>query len=146
MPDPQAERRAIRSRIKTHLVDPNPGIVWILREDIGTSTAKPPPSQDHVIIDILPARSSQAAMGTPRLFRTRGVLVFRIATPLDKGSARNEEIAGIIMPKFRGVLDTSVSPAVRYFTPLWTPRDPDDEDVWFIGRLSVDWQADYNEP
>lgn len=144
MPDVQAMRQAIRSRIKTRLVDLNPGIDWILREDVGTSTGKPMPGDSHVIIDILPARSRLAGTGNPRLFRTRGTLVFRIATPLGGGSGPNEAIAGIIAPEFRALLDTSVSPHVRYFTPLWTPWELP-EDVWFVGRTVVEWEVDFNE-
>jgi len=141
MPNPQAMRQAIRSRIKTKLIDTQPTIAWILREDVGR---KPDPAGDHVIIDILPAHGRQAASGSPRLFRTTGTLVFRIATPLTGGAGRNEEIGAIIAPHFRGLLDTDVSPAVRYFTPVWSPWEVPDE-MWFIGRLAVRWESDANE-
>jgi hypothetical protein len=136
--NPQAMRQAIRTRINTLLIVPHPEIEWILREDFGRT---PVPSTDHVIIDILPARSRQAATGSPRLFRTRGVLVFRISTPLTDGAGRNEEIAALISPNFLALLDNGVTPPVRYFTPNWAPSEVPDE-TWFVARLAVDWEVD----
>lgn len=143
MPNPMSGRQAIRSRIKTYLADPHPEIDWILREDYQQAS---PPTGEHVVIDILPARSRLVGTGAPRLFRTRGALVFRIATPMTDGAGRNEEIAEtIIAPNFRALLDSSGTPAVRYYTPLWAPSDVPDETM-FIGRLAVDFEYDFNEP
>lgn len=142
MPNPMSGRQAIRSRIQTYLVTPHPEIQWILREDFQQAAV---PSGEHVIIDIVPARSRLVGTGNPRLFRTRGALVFRIATPMTDGAGRNEEIAEtIIHPHFRALMDFSVSPAVRYYTPLWAPSEVPDETM-FIGRCAVDFEFDFNE-
>lgn len=141
MPNPRSVRRAIRSRIKTYLIDEHPEIEWIFREDFGRT---PSPTEKHVIIDIMPAHSRLVGTGAPRLFRTRGVLVFRIATPMTDGAGPNEDIAETIAPHFRALLDSSVSPPVRYFAPSWAPSEVPDETC-FIGRLTVDWESDYNE-
>lgn len=140
MPNPQGARQSIRSRIKTYLIDPHPEIPWIFREETGHAML---PTGEHVIIDILPGRARQVATGSPRLFRTRGTTVWRIATP-PGGAGRNEEIAELIHPHFRSLIDTSVSPAVRYYTPVWAPSEVPDE-TWFIGRSVVEWECDYNE-
>lgn len=141
MPNPQSVSRAIRSRIKTYLIDLHPEIPWIFREQQGHAAL---PTREHVIVDIVPGRARQASMGSPRLFRTNGSLVFRIATPPGEAS-RNEEIAqAIICPHFTAVLDTDGVAAVRYFTPVWAPSEVPDE-TWFIGRVSVPWTADYSE-
>lgn len=142
MPNPMAGRRAIRSRINTRLIIPHPEIAWIFREDYQQSAA---PTDEHVVIDIVPAHARLAGTGSPRLFRTRGALVFRIATPMTDGAGRNEEIAEtIIAPHFRALLDSEVAPPVRYHTPLWAPSDVPDETM-FIGRLAVDFVFDFNE-
>lgn len=142
MPNPMSGRRAIRTRIQTYLVEPHPEIPWILREDYRQEQA---PSGEHVVIDIVPGWSGLVGSGSPRLFRTRGALAFRIATPMTNGAGRNEEIAEtIIHPHFRGVLDSSVTPAVRYHTPLWAPSEVPDETM-FIGKSVVDFVIDFNE-
>lgn len=138
MPNPQAIGQAIRSRIKTTLIDTQPTIQWIFREDVRREVDL---AASHVIIDIVPARAWQAGSGTPRLFRTDGVLTFRIATSLDGGRGPNEAIGALIEPHFRGILDSSVSPPVRYSTPVWSPWEVPDE-AFFIGRLVVNWQVD----
>lgn len=132
--DPQAMRQAIRSRIKTYLIDEQPAIAWILREDVAR---KATPTGSHVIIDIIPAHARQAATGAPRLFRTRGTLVFRIATPLTAGAGPNEAIATLITPHFMALKDG----AIRYYTPVWGPSEVPDE-TWLVTRLVVDWEAD----
>jgi len=142
MPSPQGMRQAIRSRIKTRLIDEHPEIEWILRED---AQRAPGVTQSHVIIDILPARSSLVASGNPRLFRTRGTLVFRIATPLSDGAGPNEAIAELITPHYRALLDTDVSPPVRYYFRDWSPSEVPDE-TWLVTRLVVEWDCDFNEP
>lgn len=138
MPDTGAIRGAIRDRIATYVSEPNPDIQWILREDVQRVG---PPSGTHVIIDIIPARSHLAGSGTPRLFRTWGVLVFRIATPQVDGAGPNELIAALIEPYFRALRAGDV----LYAVPHWAPAEVPDETS-FIGRLVVDWQADSNEP
>lgn len=140
MPNPRLERQAIRSRINT-LKTAHPEIQWILREHVGQVTIT---DGDHVIIDIVPGRAAQVGSGNPRLFRTRGALTFRIATSLTGGAKRNEEIAELIIPFFRSLLDTDVAPPIRYYTPVWAPSELP-EETWFVGRLVVEWQADFNE-
>lgn len=142
MPNSQEMRQAIRSRINTYLIEPHPEIIWIFREDAQRAAGL---TVSHVIFDILPARARQVSTGTPRLFRTRGTLVWRIATPLLDGAGPNEAIDALIEPYFRSLLDTSVSPAVRYYTPHWAPSEVPEETM-FVARGVVDWEADFNEP
>lgn len=141
MPNPQAMRQAIRSRINSRLIVLHPEVEWVLREDIQRAMR---PSRSHVIIDILPAHARQVATGEPRLWRTRGTLVFRIATPMDGGAGPAEAIAAFIAPEFTSLLDVSVTPAVRYFTPTWAPSEVPDEQ-WLATRLTVDWQIDSSD-
>ncbi|HZR80362.1 MAG TPA: hypothetical protein VFD92_04620 [Candidatus Binatia bacterium] len=142
MADTQRIQQAIRSRIETLVVAPNPSILWFYRwqqrEYAGLTVS-------HVITDIVPSESKQVAMGSPRLFRTRGILAFRIATPLDSGSGPNEAIGDLIEPHFLALVDTSTDPPIRYRKPYWSPWEVPDESM-YIGRLVVPWQADTNEP
>lgn len=142
MPSPLLIRRAIRSRIKSRLIEVHTDIPWIYREDVQRDD--PRMTAPHVIIDIVPARSRLAATGSPRLFRTRGALAFRIATPMTDGAGPNEAIAEQIAPHFNALLDAEVDPPILYYVPLWAPTEVPDEQ-WFVGKLTVDWRADTSE-
>lgn len=142
MPETVGIHRSIRSRIKTRLIDQHPEIEWIFR---GESNRTPGLQQSHVIIDIVTGRSWLAGSGNPRLHRTVGALVFRIATPLTDLWGPNEAIADLITPHFRALLDTDVTPAIRYGVPSWSPSEVP-EETWNIGRVRVEWQSDFYEP
>lgn len=141
MPNPMAIGQSIRSRIKTLVIDPHPEIEWIFRDEV---QREPTPTRSQVIIDLVIGRTRQASTGSPRLFRTRGSLTFRISTSMVDGRGVNEQIAEeIIHPHFLAI--RAGDPPVLYLTPAWTPSEVPDEQ-WFVGRSVVEWTSDFNAP
>ena len=89
-----------------------------------------------VRLTVIPGDGFQASLGTPRVWRSTGVVSVQVFVPVGEGDGAANELADDAASVFRGVLDAGLT----FRAPALTRVGP--EGAWYQINVATPYQSD----